>query len=78
MIDSGNYSIETSDYKEDGQLGETMAAIMNTFKEDFKSLFDELDGKKDMKQEVEDMLKVLKVSILADKAAKERRVIEIK
>jgi predicted dehydrogenase len=78
VIDSGNYSIETSDYKEDGQLGETMAAIMNTFKEDFKSLFDELDGKKDMKQENKDMLKVLKVSILADKAAKERKVIEIK
>ena len=77
VVDSGRYSIETSYFKEEGKLGETMEAIMDSFKKDFYSLFEELDGKKDSEKERKDMLQVLKVSILANKAAKEGKVIKI-
>lgn len=72
-VDGLNYLIQSGKFYKTGKLEEK-----DTFIDDVKTLLAKLEGRVDFEKDNDDMLMSLKISFIAETAAKENKVIEIK
>lgn len=72
MVEDEKFELKTAEIKDSGVL-----QYIDTFFEDSKLLFDKLDGKINIDNENTDMLKNLKISFLAQKAAIEKKCLKV-
>jgi predicted dehydrogenase len=72
-IDGNRYTVQRGTDVETGTL-----EPLNTFVEDLKGMLEELDGVRSAEEEQDDMLMNLRIAMLADQAAAEKRVIDVR
>jgi len=71
-VESGRYVLAVGGRREQGEL-----PAVDTFVEDLKVLVEELEGRRDAAAERADMLRNLRVTMTAERAAAERRVLKV-
>jgi predicted dehydrogenase len=72
-IDGSRYSVQKGNDVETGTL-----EPVNTFVEDLKGILEELDGARSTEAEQDDMLVNLRIAMLAERAAAEKKVIKVR
>ncbi|MGQ9569528.1 MAG: Gfo/Idh/MocA family protein [Thermodesulfovibrionales bacterium] len=71
-VDGDGYSIHIGEKSKRGKL-----KAINTFAEDFKTLLDEIDGRRDLSENNLDMLMNLKIALLAEESAMRKRTVKV-
>jgi predicted dehydrogenase len=72
-VESGRYTLAVGSRREQGEL-----PAVDTFLEDLKALVEELEGRRDAAAETADMLRNLRVTMTAERAAVERRTLDVR
>ena len=71
-VNGESYDVHTAEIKKHGKL-----KPVNSFIEDLRAFLDEMDGKKDRREETRDMLRNLKVALCAEESAARGKMVKV-